>query len=148
MEEYNMRERTDRKLLHMHGVGRYMFDHAEDYGLEPDKMYVLGLLHDIGYLFGSADHAVNGARLLESVGFNYSQEVSWHGTAPLDYLRLTDVSEPPKELVLLWEADLSVGPDGKEIGFQRRLEDIAVRYGTDSINYRIAKETVDWLTTR
>lgn len=140
-----MKEITDRKLLHMSGVAKYMSEHAEDYDLEPDKMYALGLLHDIGYIYGGDEHAVNGARLLESVGFKYSSEVSYHGTAPMDYLRLTDASEPPKELVLLWEADLSIGPDGKEIGFRRRLEDIALRYGTESVSYRIAKETVDWL---
>ena len=34
----------------MHGVAEYMYAHAEDRGLNKDSMYLLGLLHDIGYV--------------------------------------------------------------------------------------------------
>lgn len=44
------------KILHMWGVAEYMYQNASKYELKPDKMYVLGLLHDIGYIKGKQDH--------------------------------------------------------------------------------------------
>ena len=38
------------KTAHMIGVAEYMRERAKDYGLNPDIMYAVGLLHDIGYI--------------------------------------------------------------------------------------------------
>lgn len=138
---------SEDRIKHMHGVAEYMYKNASKYNLNPEEMYILGLLHDIGYLDGKPDHEVNGARLLEKEGYKHSSIVSWHGTTPLDYMRLRDCSieDIPKELILLWEADLSVNSLGYEVSFNERLKDIGLRYGFDSIQYRLAKEKITWL---
>ena len=133
------------KVNHMRGVAEYMFVNADKYGLDPDKMYTLGLLHDIGYIHNKDGHAGYGAELLNSLGFIYGDIVSWHGTSPKAYMMLNETQEIPKELILLWEADLSVSPKGEYIGFDARLKDIGHRYGYNSKQYNIAKETVEWL---
>lgn len=138
---------SEKRIKHMHGVAEYMYRNANKYGLNPEEMYILGLLHDIGYVQGRLDHEVIGARLLEKEGYKHSSIVSWHGTTPLDYMRLRDcsVEDIPKELILLWEADVSVDSMGNEVGFKDRLTDIGLRYGFDSLPYRIVEETINWL---
>lgn len=49
----------------MHSVAEYMYRNAKKYDLNPEEMYILGLIHDIGYLKDRLDHEVHGARLLE-----------------------------------------------------------------------------------
>ena len=34
-------------LKHMSGVAMYMYEHAEDYGLDKELMFFVGLNHDI-----------------------------------------------------------------------------------------------------
>lgn len=138
---------SEDRIKHMHGVAEYMYRNANKYGLNPEEMYILGLLHDIGYLRGKLDHEVNGAKVSMKSDYKYSSLISWHGTTPLDYMRLRDCSieDIPKELILLWEADLSVNSLGYEVSFNERLKDIGLRYGFDSIQYRLAKEKITWL---
>lgn len=135
---------TENKMKHSYGVACYMHEHARDYGLASNEMFVLGLLHDIGYLYGTQDHPVTGARLLSSMGFDHCESISWHGTTPNVYKGLTTL-EPPKELQLLWEADLSVDHEGNIVGFEKRLKDIEIRYGLRSMQYSDARETIEWL---
>ena len=56
---------SQERIAHMHGVAEWMYTHAEEYGCEnKDEMYLLGLIHDIGYLYGSKeDHEQKGAEL-------------------------------------------------------------------------------------
>ena len=138
-----MRIQTDR-IQHMHGVAEYMYEHAEDYGLNKDRMYVLGLLHDIGYVNRKEEHEVNGARLLQKVGYVDINAVSWHGSALYDAERLMG-HEIPAELRLLVEADLKVDLGGELVGYEKRLEGVAERHGIESIAYRICRENVEWL---
>lgn len=140
-----MKRISDKRMAHMHGVAEYMATHAIRYGLKSTDMYVLGLVHDVGYMYGKEDHEVLGARILNAVGFSFSDIVSWHGTSPEDYLKLTDLDKVPKELVLLWDADMHVNAQGEEVSYLERLQDIANRYGDDSIEYRLSSERVDWL---
>lgn len=135
----------ENRVKHMHGVAEYMYKNAEKYGLDADKMYVLGLLHDVGYLVDDKEHEVMGSRLLEELGYKNSDTISWHGTTPRDFLRLRDCESAPSDLILLWEADMSVDSRGMRVSFDERLFDIRLRYGLDSIEYRKAKETVEWL---
>lgn len=44
-------------------------------------------------------------------------------------LRDCSIEDIPKELILLWEADVSVDSMGNEVGFKNRLTDIGLRYG-------------------
>lgn len=140
-----MEKLSNKRIKHMHGVAEYMYENAEKYGLNADKMYILGLLHDIGYIVDNNEHEVMGARLLNESGYEHGDIISWHGTTPSDYMRLRDCESVPKELILLWEADMSIDSQGMEVSFVERLFDIRVRYGKDSIQYRKAKETVAWL---
>lgn len=131
----------------MYGVAEYMYENACKYDLNRDEMYCLGLMHDIGYLYGKEDHEVLGSRLLEKLNMKYSSIISWHGTTPYNYMKLTDVSieEIPKELILLWKADTSVNSIGKNVGFDERLKDIGTRLGFDSLAYKDCKEIINWL---
>jgi len=126
------------RILHMHGVAEYMYKNAEKYNLDKTQMYVVGLLHDIGYLFGKEDHPTTGSQLLKDLGFIYSDDISLHGYAPKNQ-NISNV------LRLLLEADLTVGKDGTLVGYKNRLKDIGVRLGFNSEAYIIAKETVDFL---
>lgn len=108
----------------MHGVAEYMYKHAEDYGLDPEEMYLLGLLHDIGYLEGKIKHAQHGADILQKIKFphKYQIAVERHG----DILKEKD--HPSLELMLLIEADMHVIPgSSKEVTYRDRLEEIAER---------------------
>lgn len=138
---------SEDRIKHMHGVAEYMYRNANKYGLNPEEMYILGLLHDIGYLRGKPDHEVNGAKVLMKSDYKYSSLISWHGTAPLDYMRLKDctVEDIPKELILLWKADASIDNKGNLVGFDGRLSDVGSRHGYDSAPYRIIEETISWL---
>lgn len=126
------------RILHMHGVAEYMYRNAEKYNLDKAQMYVVGLLHDIGYIFGKENHPITGSQLLKSLGFTHADDIALHGNAPSSQ----NIS---KVLNLLLEADLTVGKDGTVVGYKCRLKDIGERLGFDSEAYIIAKETVDFL---
>lgn len=132
---------SDERIAHMHGVAEYMYEHAGEYGLPADDMYLLGLLHDIGYLYGSDNHEVNGERLLRKNGFllKYSIAVGNHAKY------ISDSIHPIKERVLLIEADMHIGPDGEYMSFRDRLNDIKKRYGKNSEQYKICSDNIAWL---
>jgi len=134
------------KMAHMHGVAEYMYEHAEENGLIPDEMYILGLLHDIGYLYGSEGHEENGAALLHRMGFENHWHVLWHGTSPKDYLQYTSRENLPAELILLMEANMKIGLSGEEIGYENRLKEMANIYGLASEQYMLCEDTIQWLT--
>ena len=121
---------TEPKLSHISAVADLMYERAlaatgdESYA---EKMYVLGFVHDIGYIFGTAGHAEAGGELLARCSFEYADEVALHGSA--------DPDQPTPELDLLQWCDMSVGPGGKRMTPAERLADIGERYGTDSEQY-------------
>lgn len=145
-----MKKITDERIKHMHGVAEYMFEHASEYNLDKNEMYVLGLLHDIGYVNGAPFHESFGANMLNSLGLplHITEAINWHGSTPAEYKESYECSdsEIPKPLVLLWQADLHVDQSGEDVGFKARLDDIGNRHGFDSINYKKCHETIDWLT--
>ena len=51
---------SENRMAHMHGVAEFMYEHAPLFRLNPDVMYILGLLHDIGYVHGKHLHEVHG----------------------------------------------------------------------------------------
>lgn len=128
------------KELHCLAVAKYMFEKAANYGLDPEKMFVLGLLHDIGYLYGRKEHELTGSELLSQMGFSntYIDAIRNHGTSPygLPDHNLTS------ELFLLQQADMSVNAKGDVVTFEERLCDIKTRYGSDSDQYLTAKDIV------
>ena len=142
-----MREIISReKILHMWGVAEYMYQNASKYGLKPDKMYVLGLLHDIGYKKGKQDHEWHGCELMQKLGFKYSEEIRLHGDSIEDIFNSFHSMTP--ELRLLHEADLSIGLNGEYLGYEARLKDIGDRYGFGSDTYIICSDTIEWLKSQ
>jgi HD superfamily phosphodiesterase len=136
----------------MIGVAEYMYTNASKYNLNGEKMYVLGLLHDIGYISGSKNgHEEYGAELLKNCfpgsESNLLEIIKIHDITPQEYMRINNCKKEniPKELLLLLEADMMVDLSGEAVGFNKRLEAIKNHYGEDSNPYRICHETIEWL---
>ena len=141
---------SNHRIAHMHGVAEWMYEHAEEYGCENrEEMYLLGLLHDIGYLSGDAVYEQKGAELLGEDSY-YGRVVKYHGQTPQEYMDIHGCSaaEIPNELILLWTADMTVDLNGNAVGVGARLKDIGNRYGAESQAYRKSQETMEWLANR
>lgn len=95
-----------------------------------EDMFVLGLLHDMGYEFveSNASHAAVGGEILKRNNYRYWSEVSLHGDETVD--NMSD------ELFILNCADMSTGPNGEDFTFAERLKEIASRFGTDAVAYK------------
>lgn len=139
-QEYRI---TPERAAHMHGVAEYCYRHATDafYRLDPEEMYLLGYLHDIGYLLSGDGrrHEVDGAELLKKHGYDDWREVAEHGTL----LNESDVND--KKLILLIEADLKVDMSDKECGYDERLKGIVERHGKDSRAYELCRKNAEFL---
>lgn len=141
------------RMLHMYGVAELMYNAYESFDckyLTREQVYILGLLHDIGYINGKEEHERVGAEMY-NVDDMIRHCIEWHGVTPKEYMdiHMCYNEDIPGELILLWWADLSIescGTNaGEPVGFKQRLESIADRYGDDSEPYRICKETIEWL---
>lgn len=149
---------SDERIAHMHGVSEYMYAHAGDFNaigkdkiykdpskpcLIPEDMYILGLLHDVGYLQGKSDHEEYGAVLLAKNGYGADKVavIEKHGCI------LDEVKDIIPELVLLIEADMHIDTDvkGLFVSFDKRLENVGKRHGFDSQAYKICKANIEWL---
>lgn len=138
------------KMAHNIGVAEFMRENAAKYCLDGNEMYVIGLLHDIGYLTGRREHEKNGAELLRGMGLNeqlvYAIESHGKNLTELKEQMASDGKDiliDAPQLVLLCEADMTVDARGYAVGFNERLEDIGRRYGKDGIEYATASGTVD-----
>ena len=131
---------SNNKIKHAHAVAEWMYLHAHEYNLDPERMYVLGLLHDIGYLRGKTGHANNGAEITSKIGLDHEMiyAIKNHGM-DLRYLEVTP------ELLLLVRADLQIDYEGDFIGYEARIGGIKVRYGEDSIQYKRVAGTYAYL---
>lgn len=117
-------------------------------GLDPEKAYVFGLLHDIGRRFGVAQlaHVYNGYHYLLELGYQEAAKIALthsfvHGKIE-NYLGKFDISkEKQEELVLLLQktqfddydyliqlCDAIAGADGI-VSLEERMEDVKSRYG-------------------
>lgn len=133
---------SDERLKHSLEVARFMKKSAMDTGWTKQKceeMFVLGLLHDIGYEFAEqqCDHASVGGEILKNQGYKYWQEVFYHGKLDVEFIS--------EELTMLNIADMHVDSSGKKVTVAFRLKDICERYGVESIQYREAKELAEKL---
>lgn len=116
----------ENRKKHVFAVAELMYKLAPHE--KKEQMYLLGLLHDIGYIYGPKDHNKTGGNLLKQSGYQYWQEVYYHGNyAPL---------YSSYELTLLNYADMHISPDGKYVSLEERLEDIKSRYGDTSEEYQ------------
>lgn len=137
---------TEDKMAHCKAVAEHMKKVAKIQGkddLTADIYYVVGLLHDIGYLRGRKEHEINGAVILKAMGIKdeYVQAILNHGTNPYTL----KANEQTDILIALQDADMSVDKYGRDAGFKKRLEDIKLRYGADSEAYDTATKTVQFL---
>ncbi len=129
------------RLKHILAVARLMKDKANKAGLDAEEMFLLGMMHDIGYEFGgSEEHHLVGAGILEKQGYKYYLEVLFHGKPTDEY------SSPA--LDLLNYADMHINKKGEYVSFEDRLEDIANRRGKDSPHYKNCKVIIDGLKSR
>lgn len=136
---------THNKIMHSASVAQHMSENATKYGLDREEMYVLGLLHDIGYLFGQRDHAEDGDRLLREFGLTgkYAGFIALHDTNPFELKKQYGEHINPV-LFLLQQADMTVDALGNFVGFDKRLKEIGRRYGEDSKAYETAKAIVKY----
>ena len=125
---------TDNRWKHILGVARKAKVLA--LRLRPDDlvfaedMFLLGVLHDIGYEFmeNNVSHAAVGGEILKRAGYRHWQEIALHGDERVD--------EMSDELFILNAADMMTGPSGEDFSFEERLEEIALRFGRDSLPYK------------
>lgn len=154
IEEAHKEHINKYKMSHMIGVAEYMRENAAKYGLDGDAMYVMGLLHDIGYIRGREGHELAGAEILRSIGCTDEKllfAVQNHGgnlyeveAAHIQNGGESLLKDCP-QIVIMCEADMSVDARGFRVGFDKRLEDIGRRYGTDGPAYRTASQTVSFV---
>lgn len=127
-----------RRTAHCRGVAIFMRRLAPYLGLDPNRMALLGWVHDLGYLVGNAGtHAGDMGALLAAEGYEYADVVAHHGTDDID---CSDTVE-----ALLNIADMSVDGNGHLVSFDDRIEDVASRWGDDFAGVRQCRKVVDLL---
>ena len=125
---------TQNRWQHILGVARKCKEYATKFRPDDSKfaedMFVLGMLHDMGYEFNqnNASHAAVGGEILKRNNYRYWQEVALHGDETVE--NMTD------ELFILNSADMSTGPNGEDFTFDERLKEIASRFGKDTNAYK------------
>ena len=128
----------ENRLKHTMQVSNIMEENAKNLGLNPEDMFTLGFLHDIGYKFGDgSNHHIVGAKMLEQQGYKYYKEVRYHGMPTDEYSSI--------ELDLLNFADMQVTRQGKKVSLDKRLDEISARNGEDSIITKNCRQVVDGL---
>lgn len=130
------------RILHSLGVAKKMVAIGKERGLTEDQLadlFTLGINHDIGYEFGNGSHhQQNGGLVLKRNGYQYWQEVYYHGLVQTEYSSLF--------LDILNQADMQIDKYGNDIGYAGRLEDIKERYGETSKVYKTCQELVEFIT--
>ena len=121
------------RLKHSYAVGKKMQEVGQEKGFSDEEikeLFVLGLNHDIGYEFteNGKNHNFIGGEILKTSGYKYWQEVYYHGELDIEYQSLF--------LDILNMADMQVDRYGNDVGYEKRLEDIATRYGENSQVYK------------
>lgn len=125
----------------MLGVAKLMRKYAKKLNLDEHEMFVLGLLHDIGYEFGdNSNHNEIAFNILNKNNYKYAYEILYHGIADTQY------SSP--ELDLLNYADMHIDTQGNYVSFDNRLQDIKSRRGETSPAYINALKVVALLTDK
>lgn len=134
---------TKNRLKHSHGVAKKMrklaLDHSKHFKYSAEELFLLGLLHDIGYALteNTKEHAEVGGLFLKEEGFPLWEETYYHGLIQDDY--------SSNELALLNFCDMTISSDGTEVTIEERIEDIASRYGKDSPHVQTALNMKAWI---
>ena len=132
------------RLKHSYAVANKMVEIGKSKNLndnELEDLFLLGLVHDIGYQFGkNEDHNIVGGNILKNNNYKYYKEVYYHGIPNSEYKSLY--------LDILNTADMMIDKYGNDVGFDKRLEDIKSRYGEDSSVYLKCIELINELKSR
>lgn len=118
---------TDCRKKHIWAVAELM----EKYGKEKNfsekechDLYILGLLHDVGYQFleekDYINHNIVGGEILKAEGYKFWQEVYYHGVVNSPY--------QSEYLDLLNLADMHIDSEGNYVTLDGRLEELSQRY--------------------
>ena len=113
-------------VAHSVGVAKFMAEWASLHpkeGLMSDEMYILGLLHDIGKIY-PANFDMNTGKEKANVNGNIYKGHAHKGGSLLS------------DLGFHFAKDLSVNGEGNIISIKERIDDVGVRYGLDSEEYR------------
>lgn len=121
----------------MLGVGvaaeKYAHDlfHLSD--VDCKRMFMIGLFHDCGYHYAihQHDHPAIGADLMEYLGvdYEYCDVVRRHGDPNISL-------DGNTMLTILNLADMTTSAAGRPVNLASRLDDVGVRYGESSSQYR------------
>lgn len=118
-------------------------------GTDPEKAYVLGLLHDIGRRFGirHLGHVADGYTYMVSLGYDEAARIclthSFQNQSLNDYIGNIDTSDEELELIrtklkevvmddydrLIQLCDSLAGSEGV-LKLEERMEDVKKRYGS------------------
>lgn len=116
----------DRKK-HIFAVAEFLKEYATNENMETfeiEALYILGILHDIGYEFAEEkdykQHNFIGGEILKNQGYKYWKEVYYHGVINSPY--------KSKFLDLLNWADMHIDSSGNYVSFDERLKEISERY--------------------
>ena len=129
----------ENRFKHSLAVAHKMVNIGKNYGLDKsdlDNLFLLGMVHDIGYEFGNnINHAYFGGNLLMKNGYYHWSEVAHHG----DPLYVHD----SLYLHILNAADMQIDSKGQDVGYEGRLDDISARYGVEHEVYKNAKLMIE-----
>lgn len=134
---------SENKLKHMLGVARECRNLARQKNLSEDlcdAMFIMGLLHDVGYedeegsMHGSVSEEL--IRKFQKHIDNACDAISAHGLAFENW----DVFDE-----VLNTADMTISHTGEKISIEERLEGIKERWGSNSVHYKHACDVADKL---
>lgn len=118
---------TQDRKKHIYAVAEFLKNYAISWNMprkDIEALFVLGLVHDIGYEFLNkkhyTEHGKYGGLLLKRLGYKYWKEVYYHGVANCKY--------KSKFLDLLNWADMRIDGKGNLVSFEGRIQDVEKRY--------------------
>jgi HD domain len=138
-----------RRWHHVHGVGskaeglpKALF--SED-SRDRDVLIAAGYIHDIGYASGlkrTGLHQLDGARFIRKLGDQRLACLVAHHSESRFEVEIRghreELSEYPREDTAVYDAlvycDLTTGPDGQQMAFENRINEVYERYGEGDVS--------------
>ena len=120
---------TANKALHCLSVANFMRTWAPAVGVDSDFAWLVGYLHDIGYIKQAVDHSGIGHVMLSKYSLDLARYVLVH-----------DRADPIQDSIefLLKLGDLSIDEKGNFVGMTARFKSLNMRYGNMSLKPKLA----------